>query len=1741
MAKISQLPSLDQPTGDELLVAVRGNETVRVRVSDMVAGAVAPVTGAIDDLKQDALAFIGRPGSVALVDGTPKGTGAVYWHDAVDQVGTLIGVDVFDKGPGTTKVAVYRGALAALARVGLSSIVTTGSRATRRIALAEPLEVHPGDILALQGPDGALSVAEVQSGDAGYTYSYPDLPETIALGQPTTNGQVQARFVIVYRDQVVTADRFLATEAGAALGSAAAQGIDLLSAHDVAFIGRPGDAVLVDGTPVSIGAVYWRDAVDYAGTFTSLDLFDKTAATVRVAVYRGAPNGLSRIALTSVQTNGSGSVRRLALPAPVDVLPGDIIAMQASVEGAYSVDQVQSGDAGYNYSFPDLPATIALDAPTTNGQLQVRFRINYRRQVVTTESVNALGAIKVGGARAVALSSDGKPKGYVAWKTTGLPVAHTVSWDGHTVTLGAFDQEMRFPNYSLTQPFTFVGNSLTDSTDVLNRWSQILAARYGQPFISEARYSSDWRQVYRIGAKAIELTLAGPLPAAGPVAISKVNGLPIDGDNPAAFLTTGDPYVLSGMSKSGYLKRNGVTCRATVSAPNGASFAYVVQQAPGQTEMTFDGPVTFVPDAAVSVRGTTCVVWIGNNYGFSGVPNAYGDHTNPQLWVDLKLIVAFLQAQGCRVLLLPIIPSANTDPNDNWLARGKGTPYTAMESANARTASMFPGLMARHADGRSLLEFLQSRNDGSPEALDDVAKGFTPRNLRRKDDGSYDLLHMYGAGTGDLAIADFVDSALQSQILPPAVTQSTKFVITAIGTDLHPSDVALISVTRDPIADIADSVQGALSDAAYRPTLASAVADFDVGTFFTSRDLDGETKFTGIKRQYQVTDEAPFWADRGPWSDAADVGLGRVDNTRDREKMVSEPQADAIASSTGGLARLTDYALQRRIRTDMPQDLAELEQTIARSNVGLGLVDNTRDNEKPVSSPQAAALGLRLMAISSFADAPNTPIPGGTRRVKMQNNGAEYIYDPAIDATYVALNPRASFVSSNGLGFRIDPSLPQDPLMHGAIGFSGSAFGPPPNDTAALKSLFKNCDYVDLGMKGQSWLCASPIQGRSGQHVSGKGGKIYRLDHLDHIISLIDVDGFVLSGVELSHGFAGGAIARSNKSCVYGLRSRNVKIHHAFFKDTGLFAVSSDESGPGWSVCDNDFLRIAGTCVDLRGYAADGSGKGFQVSNNYMETTGDDAIAVAYFSQAGIISHNIIFNPGQYVTYDERKDADGNWIVDGDGKRVLFQAGGGGIRFNGRQIVALNQIFNANLFFISPATYSKNLAAAPNQAMIYGNIGRGIKPTINNTAAGLLIKSVESIYGSNNDFDMVGDNVLAIQSISNNGAGFVRIVTAQPHKHYERNRVRFEIEAGVGAEGGVAAVIDDRTIDMTNGWLPAYAAATRCFPAIHGIRPYTDSVVIQSVTDNGNGKVRVTSTDAHGYTTGEDIRIAEAGGVTNGAGQANVVSPTVFDIPSLAFTGAYTSGGVSYRTAATSRAIKIRGFTLRNPEHVIAPRGGGATILDIEEIEAINFTYFFNPANNPQIAELNLNRNILRNPRTISGGIALTGALFYGGGAANAATVGKLELNKNKVIAGPFGQFNAPIDFTNMVAIRAEALGNKLGGAVNSFLAAGNIPMFLFDGDWSETMHAAGSVTIAAGQTTSAAIAHGLPRNPRLSSFSLQKTSAGSAPGGGGLYVEYPTSTGFVVRCDTAPTAPLTVTWRINPMPRPYINNATGA
>ncbi|AXB75470.1 hypothetical protein [Novosphingobium sp. P6W] len=455
-------------------------------------------------------------------------------------------------------------------------------------------------------------------------------------------------------------------------------------------------------------------------------------------------------------------------------------------------------------------------------------------------ATDALAAIKIADFRATALSSGTNPAVELSWALSGTPpTSQMVSWGGSSIALPGTARNFTPPaNYSAITGFGIVGNSLSDSGDVNTRYSQVLAARLGVSLISVARYSSDWREVYRLGAKPIYVTVAGNSLAAGGTAkaVTLINGLAPSNDpglNPASFLNTGDANIVTNLTMSGTIVDGSVTRHVTVSIPNGASLAYTVTQDAGLAALALTGPVLFIPDISAQFAGRTVVVAVGQNFFFSGVPNSYGDYTNPQMWVDMALIVQFLQAMGCRVIILPVLPQAD------WTARGVGTPYNAHLAANARTASLYPDLYARTAGGQDWIAYLKAGAQSSADN-DDVAAGYIPRLFRiQTGSDTWDFTHLNEAG--DARTADFLQLALAAQKIPPAITQSTVFTLSASGINPRtgealPFSSTTAAVRAGALTGIATALQpgSPAAQVSYGDrSVASAIGDIEVmGTAF---------------------------------------------------------------------------------------------------------------------------------------------------------------------------------------------------------------------------------------------------------------------------------------------------------------------------------------------------------------------------------------------------------------------------------------------------------------------------------------------------------------------------------------------------------------------------------------------------------------------------------------------------------------------------------------------------------------------------------------------------------------------------------------------------------------------------------------------------------------------------------------------------------------------------------------------
>lgn len=524
-------------------------------------------------------------------------------------------------------------------------------------------------------------------------------------------------------------------------------------------------------------------ADDWVGLHTDPELLNRGnhTGTQDQDTINGLPDALDAIDVT-ISTRFSGTIAQRGGLAPEQLVNGlryfvtDISPprqFQWVTEGAtdpYGVTASEDGWVGLNTlgEIKNLGIDFTGTLPAANVE----------HLPTALSDVTSLFAIQIADFKAEALSIAASPLVNLSWGIKGtLPDSQAIAWGGHSVMLDGKARGFAPPDWSATKQVFVVGNSLSDVSQVTTRWSQLFASARDVNLVSVARYSSDASQVYRCGAAPIFLSISGgALPASGTSAsITQINGAAPSSDlsvNPASFLNTGDASLTVNCSMTGWIGDRHVT----VSIPNAASTAYAVVQAGGGAAVTLPGAVLFIPDPSLQLDQSDVIIWMGNNYFYSGVANTYGDHTNPQLWIDLAAIVA--RARGNRVLMLPVIPDSS------WATTGAGNPYAAMLAANARTESLFPAFVARDATGRTLLQRLQASGNGSTNDNADIAAGFVPRSLH----ATGDTLHLNSAG--DVVVEAFVAEAFAAQTLPPAITQGTTFTLVASGTQASTGTVA---------------------------------------------------------------------------------------------------------------------------------------------------------------------------------------------------------------------------------------------------------------------------------------------------------------------------------------------------------------------------------------------------------------------------------------------------------------------------------------------------------------------------------------------------------------------------------------------------------------------------------------------------------------------------------------------------------------------------------------------------------------------------------------------------------------------------------------------------------------------------------------------------------------------------------------------------------------------------------------
>ena len=123
--------------------------------------------------------------------------------------------------------------------------------------------------------------------------------------------------------------------------------------------------------------------------------------------------------------------------------------------------------------------------------------------------------------------------------------------------------------------------------------------------------------------------------------------------------------------------------------------------------------------------------------------------------------------------------------------------------------------------------------------------------------------------------------------------------------------------------------------------------------------------------------------------DKSDVGLGNVDNTSDADKPVSDATQTALDGKEDTISAGTTSQYWRGDKS---------WQTLDKSAVGLGNVDNTSDSNKPISTATQTALDAKLTTANYVV----RETPSGT--VNGTNTSFTLAHTPAAGTESVFLN-----------------------------------------------------------------------------------------------------------------------------------------------------------------------------------------------------------------------------------------------------------------------------------------------------------------------------------------------------------------------------------------------------------------------------------------------------------------------------------------------------------------------------------------------------------------------------------------------------------------------------------------------------------------------------------------------------------------------------------------------------------------
>lgn len=148
-----------------------------------------------------------------------------------------------------------------------------------------------------------------------------------------------------------------------------------------------------------------------------------------------------------------------------------------------------------------------------------------------------------------------------------------------------------------------------------------------------------------------------------------------------------------------------------------------------------------------------------------------------------------------------------------------------------------------------------------------------------------------------------------------------------------------------------------------------------------------------------------------------------------------------------------------------------------------------------------------------------------------------------------------------------------------------------------------------------------------------------------------------------------------------------------------------------------------------------------------------------------------------------------------------------------------------------------------------------------------------------------------ITNCADNGGGLIRVTTSGAHSLSTNDCINITGVVGTTEANGdwTVTVIDATNIDLQgSSFSSAYTSGGTIDLRINNL-----GNGVSNAADNGSGLIRITTTNLHGLTTGDYVRIYDVVGTTeaNGTWAVTVIDTTNFDLDSSSFSNAYTSGG----------------------------------------------------------------------------------------------------------------------------------------------------------------------------------------------------------------------------------------------------------